>query len=81
MKDMNLATIMGIVFFVLGIGGFMVPLLSFDSSLYDTEHIMNAAKFNTFTIAVAILIGNSAIGALLFTLGKIQIALESISDK
>lgn len=78
---MNLATIMGIVFVTLGIGIFMVSLLSFDSSLYDTEEMLNAAKFDTFTTSVVILIGNSAIGALLFTLGKIQIALESISKK
>lgn len=78
---MNVGTVMGMVFFTIGILGFLASLITFDPSLHNSESMLHIAKFNNLILAIFILITNFAIGAFLFTLGKIQIAIESINRK
>lgn len=80
-ENINLSVMIGIAIVTLGIGGFIVILLSFDPSLYDTKEMMNAAKIEWFTYGIVVFFGSLSVGAVLIALGRIQAALEAISKK
>lgn len=80
LDNLNFSVIMGIVFFIIGIVGFIFSIFSFNPSIYD-ESLMYAARFDSFISGVNLLLIGAAIGTLFIVLGKIQAALESISNK
>lgn len=88
-KD-NAAQIIGKIFIVLGAIGFIVILFSFDwgyyNSIKDSPNVysnevafMKGQLLTTWTYAIVLLIGSSAVGVVLMTLGKILGHLEIIT--
>lgn len=81
MGKVNLSVLMGIIFFIIGIGCFIFILLSFEPTVFESKQAMDSAKVEWFMYGIGAFLVNGAIGALLIALGRIQTALEKLSDK
>lgn len=83
--------ILGVIFIILGLIGFLVIVTSFDYELYndikdritfiDEANIMKAQLVNTWITGSGFLLANLAIGAFFIALDRIALTLREILEE